>query len=47
MSAGVAGIMRLERPSKVKRTTIVLVATAPTQVEQGVAASWCRWSEAS
>jgi hypothetical protein len=38
--------MRLERPSKAKRTTIVLVVTVPMQVEQDVAASWCRWSEA-
>jgi hypothetical protein len=38
--------MRLERPNKVKTTMIVLVATAPMQVAQDVAASWCRWSEA-
>jgi hypothetical protein len=31
--------MRLERPNKVKTTMIVLVATAPMQVEQDVAAS--------
>jgi len=31
--------MRLERPNKVKRTTIVLEATAPMQVEQDAAAS--------
>jgi hypothetical protein len=30
--------MRLERPNTVKRTTIVLVVTAPMQVEQDVAA---------
>jgi hypothetical protein len=39
-------MMRLEKPSRVKRKPTILMLADPMQVEQDVDTSWCRWSEA-
>jgi len=40
-------MIRLEKPSIIRRKPTILMAADPMQVEQEVETSWCRWPEAT